>query len=487
MFRKKAYWLFLSYLIFALALTACGGSSDTTDTTSTGDSDTTANTADTADTAADTAESDDVIKVDIFVGLGTGTDPDQVTEQEVLAEKFNSTHDDIEIEFVIVPNDESTERLLAQISGGNPPGLVGPGGVDVAANYFDLWLDVQPYIDAENFDTSDFYGAAVTLYEYPEKTVGLPLGMFPSFIFYNKDHFDAAGLDYPTTDYNDTSWTYDALRDVAMQLTLDANGNNALSPDFDANNIVQWGFDDSWTDMRGFMTRFDPPGAGRPTDEAMLTAQINSDEYKYGLNWLNNAIWVDHFMADYAGQDAFYAVAGDPFGSGLTSMFYSHTWFMPEGLVDLPFEYGFAAAPFNQKGTRVSRIHADTFYIPKDFPHPEASWEVLKWLTAPEQIVDVCLVYGCLPSRQSVQEEYTAQMESRYGADNEYDVLYNAIAFLDNPHHESWLPNVVRVNDILQADVYDVVFTSQIEDTDALLDSKNAEIQGLIDSYWAEQ
>ena len=106
------------------------------------------------------------VKVDIFVGLGTGTDPDQVDAQNALAERFNSTHDDIEIEFVIVPNDESTERLLAQVSGGNPPGLVGPGGVDVAASFFDLWEDVQPWIDAENFDTSDFYGAAVDLYQF---------------------------------------------------------------------------------------------------------------------------------------------------------------------------------------------------------------------------------------------------------------------------------------------------------------------------------
>lgn len=477
-------WFVIFALLLSLALVACGGSS-TTSPAPESDS-TTAPESPAAEESEAAAPTDGKIKVDIFVGLGTGTDPDQVAEQEALAERFNSTHDDIEIEFVIVPNDESNERLLAQISGGNPPGLVGPGGVDVAAGYFDLWADVQPFIDAENFDTSDFYGAAVELYQYPDKTVGLPLGMFPSFIFYNKDHFDAAGLAYPTSDYADTSWTYDALRELAMQLTLDENGNNATSPDFDATNIAQWGFDDSWTDLRGFMTRFDPPGAGRPTDEEMKVALVNSEEYKYGLEWLNNAIWVDHFMADSSGQEAFYAVAGDPFGSELTSMFYSHTWFMPEGLVDLPFEYDFAAAPLNHKGTRIARIHADTFYIPKDFAHQEASWEVLKWLTAPEQIVDVCLVYGCLPARQSVADEYTTQMAARYG-DHNYDVIYSAIDYLDNPHHESWMPDVERANDILASEVYDLVFTEQVDDTAALLEETNVKIQDIFDSYWASQ
>src|SRR5262245_45082522 len=45
------------------------------------------------------------VKVVIFVGMGTGTDPEQVDAQNALAEKFNSTHDNIEIEFLIVPHE----------------------------------------------------------------------------------------------------------------------------------------------------------------------------------------------------------------------------------------------------------------------------------------------------------------------------------------------------------------------------------------------
>jgi multiple sugar transport system substrate-binding protein len=472
MIAKRITWFSILLVLLSLTLAACGGSPAAPATPA-------ATGATTVAPAADAK-----IKVDIFVGLGTGTAPDQITAQEALARKFNSTHDTIQIEFVIVPNDEAVQRLLAQVAGGNPPGLVGPGGVDVAASFSDILADVQPFINAEQFDTSDFYGAAVDLYQFEDKTVGLPLGMFPSFIFYNKDLFDAAGVPYPTSDYSDTSWNLDALREMALQLTLDANGNSATSPDFNPNNIVQFGFDDSWTDFRGFMTRFDPPGAGRPTSEDMRTALVNSDEYKYGLAWLNNAIWVDRFMADSAGQEAFYAVGGDPFGGGLTAMFYSHTWFMPEGLIDLPFDYDFAASPFSQKGTRVARIHADTFYILDSYPHKEAAWEVMKWLTSEENIVEVCLIYGCLPARRSVADDYTDQMQSRYG-DHNYDVIFEAIGYLDDPHHESWMPNVDRANDVLGADIYDLVFTSRIPDTDAVLENANSQIQAIFDAYWA--
>lgn len=478
MFLRKLTWLFVVVMILGLVLAGCAAAPAADESTE--------SAADAESAEAAPAGDGEKAKVDIFVGLGTGTDPDQVAEQEALAERFNSTHDDIEIEFVIVPNDESNERLIAMISGGDAPGLVGPGGVDVAADYFDMWEDVVPYIEAEGFDTSDFYGAAVDLYDYPEKTVGLPLGMFPSFIFYNKDHFDAAGLDYPTTDYGDESWDLNALREAAMELTLDENGNNANSPDFDPDAIVQWGFDDSWTDLRGYMTFFDPPGIGRPVSDDMKTALVNSDEYKFGLDWLNKAIWEDYYMADYTGQEALSALSGDPFGGGQASMFHSHTWFMPEGLVDLPFEYGFAAVPLNQKETRVARIHADTFYIPETAENKDASWEVLKWLTSEENIVDVCLVYGCLPARQSVQDAYTEQLIERYG-ENDYDVIFEAVDYLDDPHHESFLPNYGRVSDTLQAELYDRVYTEPIEDTDAVLEEVNANVQAALDEYWADQ
>ncbi|HEX9388508.1 MAG TPA: hypothetical protein VF918_19440, partial [Anaerolineales bacterium] len=84
------------------------------------------------------------VKVVIFVGMGTGTDPDQVDAQNQLAQKFNSTHDNIEIEFLIVPHEEYATRYLAMLSGGNAPQLVGPNGISTVAEFFDTWEDVTP-------------------------------------------------------------------------------------------------------------------------------------------------------------------------------------------------------------------------------------------------------------------------------------------------------------------------------------------------------
>jgi len=452
---KKNIFKLLAFLVLtSLLLTACGGG------------------------GAAPAEK---AKVTIFVGFGTGTDPDQVTAQEALAKKFNESHTDIEVEFLIVPVEESTERYLAMVAGGNAPQLVGPHGISTIAKFKDQWEDVTPYIEKDKYDMSDFYGPSTTLNKYPDLNAGLPLGLYPSFIFYNKDAFDAAGLEYPTHDYADTSWNIDSMKEMALKMTLDANGNTPADSGFDPATIKQWGYADTWTDFRGQMTMFGADTKGRPTSDDYKTAQVNSAEWLFGAQWLHDGVFKDHFIPDAAGQGAIDAASGDPFGGGHVAMWYSHTWYMSEGLNDLPFKYDIAPLFYNQNGERISRIHADLFTMPKTAKNKDAAWEVMKWLVAPEQIVDVCKVYGCLPARQSSQEAYLNYMKERYpGID--YDVIFTAIDHLDNPNHESWVPEWGKVNDTLN-NTQTTLYTDPEADVEALMNTTNEDVQKILDEY----
>ena len=66
---------------------------------------------------------------------------------------------------------------------------------------------------------------------------------------YNIDLFDEAGIPYPPSAYGDSyvdwdgnerEWNTETLREVAMILSVDANGNDATMGEFDTNNIVQF-------------------------------------------------------------------------------------------------------------------------------------------------------------------------------------------------------------------------------------------------------
>ena len=109
--KKNLFNVLTLFVLVSVLLTACGGAAPATQAP---------------------AEKQ---KVTIFVGFGTGTDPDQVEAQETLAKKFNDSHDNIEMEFLIVPNEEATERFLTMVSGGNAPQLVGPHGTSTIARF----------------------------------------------------------------------------------------------------------------------------------------------------------------------------------------------------------------------------------------------------------------------------------------------------------------------------------------------------------------
>lgn len=458
--KNNLFKILTLFVMISMLLTACGGS---------------------ATQASDS--NGDKKKVTILVGFGTGTDPDQVKAQEALAKKFNDSHDKIEMEFLIVPNKEATERFLTMVSGGDAPQLVGPHGTSTIARFKEYWEDITPYITKDSYDFGDFYGPAVSINSYPDLNAGIPLGIYPSFLFYNKDAFDAAGLPYPTHDFADKSWDINALKETALKLTLDKDENTPVDPGFDPKTIKQWGYADTWTDMRGQLTMFGAAGQGRPTSEDFKTAMFNSPEWVFGAQWIHDGVFKDYFIPDSAAQSAIDSTGADPFGSGQVAVWYSHTWYMSEGLNELPFKYDIAPLFYNQKGERISRIHADMFTMVKNAKNKDEAWEVMKWLTAPEQIVDVCKIYGCLPARQSAEEAYLNYMKERFpGID--YDVIFKSIDYLDKPTHESWVPDWGKVNDSLN-NVQSIIYTDPTADIQVIMDQGNTDLQKILDDYWA--
>lgn len=60
-------------------------------------------------------------------------------------------------------------------------------------------------------------------------------------VFYNKDLFDQAGLEYPPADAS-KAWSWDKFIEVAQKLTVDQNGKHPTDSGFDPENIVTFGF-----------------------------------------------------------------------------------------------------------------------------------------------------------------------------------------------------------------------------------------------------
>jgi len=100
-------------------------------------------------------------------------------------------------------------------------------------------------------------------------------------------------------------------------------------------------------------------------------------------------------------------------------------------------------------------------------------------------VMDVCQIYGCLPARQSVESEFRQVLAELWPA-LDLDVVYTAVDYLDNPHHESWVPEWGQVEDAVNYGM-DLVYSGENTDAQSVLDDVNDQVQTILDEYWANQ
>jgi multiple sugar transport system substrate-binding protein len=417
-----------------------------------------------------------------FVGLGSGGQPEQITAQEAVVEQFNSTHDDIQIELQLVDYDVSADTLSTLIASGDPPDIVGPVGIGGSNNFAGSFLDLQPLIDATGYDLSRWDPALVDFYRVEgEGLLGLPFGVYPSFIFYNRTLFDEAGLDYPPMAYGEDyadgePWDAEKLKELGLLLTVDAEGNDATMEGFDPENIVQFGFAPQWygDDFRSMVTA--PFGAGSFYDAETGEAVI-PENWSEGAHWYYDAMWSSHFMPNYTYQQSDMMLTGNVFSSDHLGMAVSHMWFVPV-VAEYDIDWGIAPMP-SYNGTVTTKLHADTFRIMKDSDNPEAAFEVLSYLLSADAAPQLLDVYGSMPADQALAESYMASLAEQF-PDVNWQIAVDSLSYPDNPSHEGWMPNFPAADQRVKA-FQALIQTTPDLDIDAELETLRTELQAIFE------
>jgi multiple sugar transport system substrate-binding protein len=441
--------LFILISLFAVAgmlLASCGGGEAETPVDETQAEPAAETQEDTAvqEPAAEEAPSGDgPVEIRWFVGLGAGGNPGEIEKEEAFVEAFNAKYgDQYTLVLDVVQNETAYDVLKTQIASGDVPDIVGPVGVRGMYSFEGAWLDMAPYIEKYNVDLSDFNPALIEFYQFEgQGQVGIPFAVYPSALWYNKDLFDEAGLDYPPHEWGASyadgdDWTFDKLRELAMYLTVDANGLDATMDGFDPDNIIQFGYHPMWTDIRGYLSFF---GAASFAD-ADSNAQM-PEIWAETLPWVYDAIWTDHFWPNdnYVNSDLL--AQGNTFGSGNVAMNPNHTWYTCcfEGA-----NWDVAAIP-SYDGNITAKLHADTFGILKDSENPDAAFEVYMLMLG-EFAPELLQVYGAFPGRASLQEEALATFQENF-PNADVQVFVDALSYPDNPNHESGMPNFLKASD----------------------------------------
>ena len=144
---------------------------------------------------------------------------EQETGIQAAIDAFNESQDEIHVNASTVPWGQYWDKLVTGLPAGSAPDIF-------AINA----LNVRDY--AKNgylLDISDLFEGEVDLSKFPQHVIdthtvngtlwGIPKDFDSIAVFYNKDMFDAAGVEYPADD-----WTWDEFIATAKALTDADNG-----------------------------------------------------------------------------------------------------------------------------------------------------------------------------------------------------------------------------------------------------------------------
>jgi multiple sugar transport system substrate-binding protein len=425
----------------------------------------------------------DRIPVYWYIGLGAGSQPAQIPLEKAFVEKYNASQTEIQLIPQIVDNRYARDNLTAQLAAGNAPDIVGPVGTAGRAAFPGQFADLEALMKQANYDPGDIDPAFMDFYKVEGKLEGLPFAIFPSAVFVNEDLFDQAGLALPPTkigekytlDGEDLEWDFDTVAKVARKLTIDKNGNDATSPNFDAKNIVQWGFNMQWNDdPRAFGSFF---CAHYPVKDGKADIP---DCWKEAWKWYYEAMWGKQpFMPNQAATDSD-LLKGNAFSSGKVAMGETHLWYTCcIDTANVPRLAAAVAPSYN--GTTTAKMHGDTFAIMAQSKNPEAAFKVYTYMLG-DGAQDLYAIYGGLPARKSQQAEFLKGLTDKFGKDIDWQVFLDMIPHLDAPNHELGLPNNAKANDAFNKLGGDLRSNANLN-----LDTRFKEFEDELNQIYAEQ
>ena len=152
-----------------------------------------------------------------------------------LIDEFNASQDEYEASHVYVPFADYEKQLTLGIASGELPDLVILDGCGMAS-----FIQVGLFGDISDADINwdEYMEGPMESTMLDGKHYGIPFATNCTALFYNKDLFDAAGIDYP-----DENTTWDEFHEMAKALTKDGVsgfGNAATNTDEGTFQCLQW-------------------------------------------------------------------------------------------------------------------------------------------------------------------------------------------------------------------------------------------------------
>jgi multiple sugar transport system substrate-binding protein len=342
---------------------------------------------------ADTAPVPEAEQPDkLRVWITWGDNPEQI---QALFNQYGDAHN-IQIEINAPIDDES--KVIAALSGSEPPDILVLGGPDSISTWVGegLLTPLDDIIAEHQIDLADIYPAMLAQGTYQGKQYALPWGSDTYALYWNKDLFEQAGLDPETPPK-----TMEEMLEYADKLTKrDADGH-----------ITQLGFvpDFSWSHLEQYTALFGGYYVNEDGTKIQLTSQPVVDALK----------WEQQFYSKYDPEEVLrfvssfgdYSSAGHGFIDGKVAMMVDGEWFTGDNFIGLfgpELWYGVAPTPYPADHPNLAEanvVAGTVVVIPQGVKSQAASGDLLAWMMSPDIVAEEMVANFNLPSSKKAAED----------------------------------------------------------------------------------
>ncbi len=385
--------------------------------------------------------------------------------QQLLAQ-FHAEHPDLDVFYIPDP-----ANLVEQM----PIDMQAGTAADVfqgCCTHFPDWaqkgytLDLRPYVaaDLDQATIADWDPVQYrALFTRGGKQFGLPKYHGALALYYNKDLFDVFRVPYP-----DGTWTHDDYQQAMTLLTRDRNGDGSID---------LWGsmMDVSWDRVQVHVNAW---GGHFVDPEDPTICRMANPEALAAVDWLRARMWDDHVMATLPEVDRM--SPAEAFVAQRVAMIEDGSWSLKNILSKAQFRIG--VAPFPAGPVRhVTLATTDGFGIYAGTKHPEAAWELVKFLISKDYGRAMARAAFLQPARASIVNDWIGYVEQQFPTQTkDLDLAAFAEGQLKGYSVVAEIfPNMATAQTIAQ-DAWDQILTLGRAPTQSLVDAaqKIQEAQG---------